>query len=69
MPIRAHLVELRKRVVLAAAGLVVGAVGGWFLYDPVFVALQHPLFVAAAERHGVIALNFSGIASSLDMKI
>ncbi len=69
MPIRAHLVELRKRVVLAAVGLVVGAVGGWFLYDPVLAALQQPLVAAAAARHGVIALNFSGIASSFDMKI
>lgn len=69
MPIRAHLVELRKRVVLAAIGLVLGAVGGWFLYDPVFEALQQPLLVAAAERHGVIALNFAGIASSFDMKL
>lgn len=69
MPLRAHLAELRKRVLLAAGGPLLGAVAGWFLYEPVFMALQLPLVHAGAERGGVAALNFTGVASSFDMKI
>jgi sec-independent protein translocase protein TatC len=69
MPLRAHLVELRRRVFLAAIGVVVGAVIGWFLYDPVFTALQRPIELAAAERSDLITLNFAGIATSFDMQV
>ncbi len=69
MPLRAHLVELRRRLFLAAIGVVIGAVIGWFLYDPVFTALQQPLVRVAEERDSLIALNFSGIATSFDMRV
>lgn len=69
MPLRAHLIELRKRLFLAALGLVVGAAVGWFLYDPVFAALQQPLIRAGTSRNGEVALNFAGVATSFDVKI
>ncbi len=69
MPLLAHLRELRKRVVLAALGLVVGAVVGWFCYTPVFEALQQPLLDAATEAGKDVRLNFTGLASALDMQI
>lgn len=69
MPLREHLLELRKRLFLAALGVVVGAAVGWFLYDPVFEALQQPLIDVAAERGDLVALNFAGVATSFDMKI
>ena len=69
MPLGGHLTELRKRLVLTAAGIVVGAVGGWFLYDPLVQILMEPLESAAAERGGNVTLNFSTVASSFDLKI
>lgn len=69
MPLRAHLIELRKRLFLAALGLALGGVLGWFLYDPVFAALQQPLIHAGLARHGQVALNFAGVATSFDVKI
>ena len=69
MPLRAHLVELRRRLFLAAIGVVIGAVIGWFLYDPVFTALQQPIVRVAEERDSLIALNFAGIATSFDMRV
>jgi len=69
MPLREHLLELRKRLFLAACGLVVGAIVGWFLYEPLLEALQAPLLKAAEEQGKVISLNFSGLASALDMKV
>ena len=69
MPLRGHLLELRRRLSLAALGIVVGAVGGWFLYDPVFNLLQDPLLDAAARLNQPININFGGMATALDMKI
>ena len=69
MPLRAHLVELRRRVFLAALGVVVGAVVGWFLYEPVFTALQQPIVSVAEERGTLIGLNFTSMASSFDMQV
>lgn len=68
MPLREHLIELRKRLVLAALGVVVGGVLGWIVYDPVFRSLQDPLLDAAAERDVVASVNFAGLASAMDMK-
>ncbi|WP_225754528.1 twin-arginine translocase subunit TatC [Actinotalea sp. Marseille-Q4924] len=67
MPLREHLLELRRRVVLATIGLLVGAVVGWFLYDPVIAVLQEP--VLRLEREGLVALNFAGVATSFDLKV
>jgi sec-independent protein translocase protein TatC len=69
MPLREHLLELRKRLFLVACGLVVGGVAGWVLYEPLLEALQEPLRAAAREQDKTIALNFTGMASALDMKV
>ena len=69
VPLSAHLRELRRRGGWAALGLLVGAVVGWFLYTPVFQALQEPLLDVARARHDVVALNFSGLATAFDMRI
>jgi sec-independent protein translocase protein TatC len=69
MPLVAHLRELRKRILRVALGLVVGMVAGWVLYTPVFEALIKPLRTAASTRHELVAINFSGLAASLDMQV
>ncbi|MDR2348747.1 MAG: twin-arginine translocase subunit TatC, partial [Bifidobacteriaceae bacterium] len=38
-----HLRELRNRLILALAGIGLGAIGGWFLYDPVVDFISGPL--------------------------
>ncbi|GAA4726962.1 twin-arginine translocase subunit TatC [Isoptericola chiayiensis] len=69
MPLREHLVEIRKRVVRIALGLLVGAVLGWILYDPLLDALMHPLEQAAERRDALIGLNFDGVATAIDMRV
>ena len=69
MPLRAHLAELRKRVVLAAGGLVVGGVVGWIVYPKVFEILQAPVVALHSARGQLIALNFNGVVSGFDMQI
>ncbi|MFC7406710.1 twin-arginine translocase subunit TatC [Georgenia alba] len=62
MPLGDHLRELRKRIMLAAAGIVAAAVGGWFLYTPLVRELQAPL-----EDVGV--LNFTTVGQAFDLRI
>lgn len=69
MPLRAHLVEARNRVVLAGLGILAGAVAGWFLYPHVFDLLQAPILEVAAKEHRTIALNFAGAFTAIDMQI
>lgn len=69
MPLIDHLKELRKRIVLVALGLLVGAVAGWLLYDPLLQALQRPLDVAEELTGNEMTLNFAGPMAALDLKI
>lgn len=69
MPLLDHLRELRKRIVLIALGLIVGAVAGWLLYDPLLQALQRPLAVAEELSGNQMTLNFQGPMAALDLKI
>lgn len=69
MPLRDHLVEARKRFVWAIVGVAAGAVGGWFLFDPVFELLQRPVAEAAERDEAIISINFTGVATALDMRL
>lgn len=68
MPLREHLTELRNRLLLSLAGIVVGAVIGWFLFSPTFEALQRPLLDVAERQNALVSVNFSGLATALDMR-
>src|SRR5690625_7085226 len=65
MPLADHLRELRKRFLLAGAGIVVGAIAGWFLYPWFFDAINAPM-EALAERgdRKSTRLNSSHVAIS-----
>lgn len=63
MPLLEHLLELRRRLVRAVLGVVVGGIAGWFLADLVLAALRHPLLGRPNSR-----INFTGITSAFDVK-
>lgn len=69
MPLKAHLIELRNRLIIAAIGIVLGGVAGWFLYDPVFYILQQPIQHIAEARGNTADVNFQSVGSAFDMKI
>ena len=69
MPLREHLLELRKRLLLAVAGLAVGAVAGWLAYQPLIDILRRPLDLAASAQGKQIALNFTALGSPLDVQV
>jgi sec-independent protein translocase protein TatC len=68
MPLREHLRELRRRLLRAALAVVAGAAIGWFLYEPLFDALQHPLAEASARGHHA-EINFNKIGGAFNFKI
>ncbi len=69
MPLREHLLELRNRVVKGGLGLLLGAVIGWFLYDPVLEALTKPIQEVAAQANRSASPNFGAVASPFDLKL
>ncbi len=69
MPLREHLLELRKRVGRAALGLLIGAVAGWLLYERVFEILQAPVVDLQRDRGLLVGLNFGGVLAAFDMQL
>lgn len=69
MSLGRHLLELRKRLFLAALGIVLGAVAGWFLSGFVLDGLRAPIEAVAGARHGLSALNYDGITTAFDLKL
>ena len=69
MSLADHLRELRKRLFWIAGFILIGTVGGWFLFEPVFSLLQQPI-LDLSRRQGVNAtVNFGTIVSAFDLRI
>ena len=68
MPLGDHLRELRRRLVWAVLGILVGAVGAWFLYEPVLSAMMAPL-EKISEQGQQAGLNFGTVGSAFDLKM
>lgn len=69
MPLSAHLKEFRTRLILAAIGMVVCAIAGWFFFDPVFNALREPVEARAEAHGGLVTINFAAVVTALDLRI
>jgi sec-independent protein translocase protein TatC len=69
MSLAQHLYELRKRLLIAAIAIAVGAVGGWLVSGFVWDALRAPVteIVDATYRHAQI--NYPDITSAFDLKL
>ncbi|MCP2371939.1 sec-independent protein translocase protein TatC [Agromyces terreus] len=77
MSLGAHLIELRKRLFIAAIAIVVGGIIGWVLTDLfVWDAIQEPVLrVAEAQGHGPegapggTSIVFPTISSAFDLRL
>lgn len=68
MSLGEHLVELRKRLIIAALGLALGLVGGFFLVDPVWNMLRKPVNdLREAGREA--SLTYAAITEGFDLRI
>lgn len=68
MSIGDHLREARNRLFISAAGVLVMAVVGYMVYDPVFSLITRPIEVANANGAD-ISMNFDTVLSSFDMRL
>lgn len=68
MSLGEHLVELRKRLIIAALGLALGLVGGFFLVNPVWDMLRKPVNdLREAGREA--SLTYAAITEGFDLRI
>ncbi|MFS0733145.1 twin-arginine translocase subunit TatC [Microbacterium sp. 1P10UB] len=68
MSLGQHLIELRKRLMISALGLVAGMVIAFFLAKPIIDLLTVPISVIA-ERTGKAVLNFDTVTGAFDLQI
>ncbi|QAY75007.1 twin-arginine translocase subunit TatC [Agromyces protaetiae] len=70
MSLAAHLIELRKRLFISAAAILVGAGIGWWLNQAfVWKAIQGPVLAVAQERGNATTIVFPTIASGFDLML
>lgn len=69
MSLADHLRELRKRLFWIASFILLGTVGGWFLFDPVFDLLQQPILELSERRGANATVNFGTVVSAFDLRI
>jgi sec-independent protein translocase protein TatC len=68
MPLMKHLLELRKRLFIAAAALIVGMVIAFIISGPVIALLSAPIQqIASQHGHAYTALNFTTVSSGFDL--
>jgi len=69
MNLGGHLRELRNRLYWSALFILIAAVGGWFLFDPVFAILQAP-FKELSQTPGFSAvINFGSVSAPFDLRL
>ncbi|MHA7174232.1 twin-arginine translocase subunit TatC [Arthrobacter monumenti] len=69
MALRDHLREFRNRLIKSAIALVLGAVAGFLLYNPLFGQLIEPIMNVAEKEDRFASINFDGVASSFDLMV
>lgn len=69
MTLGEHLVELRKRLGIIGLSIVVAAIGGWFLADPVWAQLSEPVMQIARERGRDADINYTSVTEAFDTKV
>jgi sec-independent protein translocase protein TatC len=69
MALREHLAELRRRVIIAAVAVMFGAVGGWFLAQPVMQSfIIEPMEEASTHGQDVI-FTYRQIADAFSLQV
>lgn len=69
MSLGQHLVELRKRLMIAAAALVVAMVAAFYVTGPVIELISIPIVNLDEKFSGLVKLNFATVTSSFDLRL
>ncbi|MFT4258739.1 twin-arginine translocase subunit TatC [Microbacterium sp.] len=70
MTLGQHLLELRKRLAIAAAALIVGMIIAFVITEPIIDLLAIPIMdIAKEEGRTYVGLNFTTITSGFDLRM
>jgi sec-independent protein translocase protein TatC len=69
MSLAQHLVELRKRLLISAIAIALGAVAGWLLSGFVWDALRAPIYEIVHAQVRNAQINYPDITSAFDLKL
>jgi sec-independent protein translocase protein TatC len=69
MSLGGHLRELRNRLYWSALFVAIAAIGGWFLFEPVFEILQKPFFDLAASEGIGARIVFGTVSAPFDLRM
>lgn len=70
MPLAEHLRELRRRILLALAGILIASIAGWFIYPALADVMVAPLDLIRKEgRSAQLNLGTVGMAFELQLKM
>lgn len=70
MPLMDHLRELKRRLMVAALSIVVGAIVGWIYYDRVYHHLSQPFRDYKAQNpESIVALNFANPTAAFSQQV
>lgn len=71
MSLGAHLIELRRRLMIGALAVVVGMVVAFFITDPVIWLITEPIRVVAEKRgaEANVSLMFNTVTGAFDLRL
>lgn len=73
MSLGAHLIELRKRLLISLAALVVGMVVSFIFTDAIISAMSEPIRIVAERRgedaQAIVQLMYSTVTGPFDMRL
>lgn len=69
MALKEHLREFKNRIIKAAVATVLGAIGGFFLYQPFINAIKAPLDALNQEQGREALLNYSTVQASFSLMV
>ena len=69
MTLGQHLVELRKRITIAAIAIIVCAIAAWWVVDPIWAALSAPVLQIAEEQNRDASLNYVTVGEAFDTRL
>jgi sec-independent protein translocase protein TatC len=67
MSLGAHLIELRKRLVISGLAIFLGAIAGFIVEPSVWDALRTPIDAIAKSQNA--SINYTGITEAFDLRV
>lgn len=67
MSLGAHLIELRKRIIIAGIAIAIGAIAGFIVEPNVWDAIRQPIEAIAKKQNA--SINYTGITEAFDLRV